>query len=83
MLKMVLNVIKPDLVVDAKTLENNLKTMNIAKVDNDFRCMCDVMLGWQQEINVEKGEDSCKDQTWLTYLSEERIQGGRKDGRQF
>ena len=45
---MVLNVIKPDHVMDIKTLENNLKTMNIAKVDNDFRRMCGVMLGWQQ-----------------------------------
>ena len=58
MLKMILNVIKPDLVVDVKTLEGYLQNMSLAKADNDFRRMCDVMLGWQQEINVEKGEDS-------------------------
>jgi hypothetical protein len=68
MLKMVLNVIKPDLVVDVKLIEGYLQRMTLGKVDHDFKRMCDVMLGWQQEINVEKGEISCKDDTWLTYF---------------
>lgn len=66
MLKMVLDIIKPDVAVDVKLIENKLKSMTVAKGDNNFQLMCSMMMGWEQEIHVEKGDTGYSESSFLT-----------------
>ena len=68
LLKMVLSVVKPDIVIDVKDLENKMKSITILKADNNFRTLCTFLEELQQEINAQKGEDYLKDDTLLTEL---------------
>ena len=40
LLKMVLSVVKPDIVIDVKYLETKMKTITIINSDNNFRTLC-------------------------------------------
>ena len=57
LLKMVLSLIKPDILIDVKDLETKMKTITILKADNNFQTLCTYLEELQQEINAQKGED--------------------------
>ena len=66
LLKMMLNVVKPDVVIDVKDLEQKIRKMTILTADNNFRTLATKMEELQQEINAQKGEDYFKDDHFLT-----------------
>ena len=65
-MKMILNVVKPDVVIDVKELEQKLRKMTILTVGNDFRALATQMEELQQEINAQKGVDHFRDDHFLT-----------------
>ena len=66
LLKMILNVVKPDVVIDVKELEQKIRKMTIMTVGNDFRALATQMEELQQEINAQKGVDHFRDDHFLT-----------------
>ena len=66
LLKMILNVVKPDVVIDVKELEQKIRKMTLLTCDNNFRTLATKMEELQQEINAQKGEDYFKDDHFLT-----------------
>ncbi len=52
LLKMILSVVKPDIVIDVKDLETKMKSITILKMDNNFCTLCTFLEELQQDINA-------------------------------
>ena len=68
LLRMIYTVVKPDVIVDIKDLQNKMEKMTILSAGNDFHKLSTSMEELQQEINAEKGEDFLKDDKLLSEL---------------
>ena len=68
MLRMIYIVVKPDVIVDVKDLQNKMEKMTILTADNNFHTLSTSLEELQQEINAEKGDDFLKDDKLLTEL---------------
>jgi hypothetical protein len=68
LLRMIYIVVKPNVIVDVKDLQNKMKKMTLLTCDNNFHTLAMSLEELQQEINAKKGEDFHKDDKLLTEL---------------
>jgi hypothetical protein len=54
---MIFTVVKPDVIVDVKDLQNKMEKLTILTADNNFHTLSTTLEELQQQINAEKGED--------------------------
>ena len=63
-----LTVVKPDVIINVKDLDQKIMTIVILKVDNNFSTLVTKMEELQQEINVLKRDEYFKDDHYHTWL---------------
>lgn len=61
-----LTVVKPDVIINVKDLDQKIMTIVILKVDNNFSTLVTKMEELQQEINVLKRDEYFKDDHYHT-----------------
>jgi hypothetical protein len=68
LLRMIFTVVKPDVIVDVKDLQNKMEKLTILTANNNFHTLSTTLEELQQQINAEKGEDYLKDDKLLAEL---------------
>jgi hypothetical protein len=68
LLRMIYIVVKPNVVVDIKDLQNKMEKMTLLTCDNNFHTLAMSLEELQQEINAKKGKNFFKDDKLLTEL---------------
>ena len=68
LLRMVFQVVKPNVIVDVKDLQTKMERITLLSADNNFHTLSTKLEELQQEINAEKGHSFCTDDKLLTEL---------------